>query len=304
MTATAAAGLSIERPTQEPAAKEKDKPVPVVPRGKKLILTDGTYQVVREYQRNGQRVRYYSLERGDWEEVPSSMVDWDATAKAEGEAEKTSAAEVEKIHKQEESRRMDNVADIDASLPVGNGKFLPDAEGMYVVEGKSVRVMDQAGSQIKADKLRTLEQIMSPVPIVPGKKNVVLPGARAGFRLKTANPEFYLREVAPDPERPSAIQKSRKAGDAGPDVELIRAKVTKNGRVLESITLLFGQEMGSKKSALSIQRWEVAPAVYRFTLSEPLPPGEYVLAQVAEEGLDFFVWDFGVDGETAGPTKK
>lgn len=304
LTASAGAKTSPERHSQEPSSSQKEKSAPEVPRGKKLMLKDGTYQVIREYERNGEHVRYYSLERGDWEEVPSSMVDWDATAKAEGEAEKASTAVVEKIHKQEEARRMDNVTDIDASLPVGNGAFLPDSEGMYLVEGKSVRIMDQAGSQLKADKLRTIEQIMSPVPIVPGKKNVMLPGARAAFRIKTANPEFYLREAAPDPERTSTIQKSRKAGDAGPDVELIRAKVTKNGRVLESITSLFGQDMGSKKSALSIQRWEVAPSVYRFTLSEPLPPGEYVLAQVAEEGLDFFVWDFGVDGETAAPAKK
>jgi hypothetical protein len=42
--------------------------------------------------------------------------------------------------------------------------------------------------------------------------------------------------------------------------------------------------------------------VYRFTLSGPLPPGEYVLAQVVEEGLDLFVWDFGVDAAgTAAP---
>ena len=305
LTATLGAGNSIEKPSQEPDASQKDKPVPVSPRGKKLILKDGTYQIIREYERNGEHVRYYSLERGDWEEVPSSMVDWDATAKAEGEAEKASVAEVEKIHKQEEARRMDNVTDIDASLQVGKGAFLPDAEGMYVVEGKTVRVMDQVGSQLKSDKLRTLGQILSPVPLVPGKKNVVLPGARAGLRITTANPEFYLREAAPDPERTSTIQKSKKAGDAGPDVELIRAKVTRNGRVLESISVMFGEQMSNKKTALSIQRWEVAPSVYRFTLSEPLPPGEYILAQVVEEGLDLFVWEFGVDAAgTVTPGKK
>src|SRR5215471_10388074 len=51
-------------------------------RGKKLVLKDGSFQLVREYQRNGQRVRYFSAERGDWEEIPSAMIDWDATAKA------------------------------------------------------------------------------------------------------------------------------------------------------------------------------------------------------------------------------
>ncbi len=81
---------------------------------------------------------------------------------------------------------MDNVADIDASLPVGKGAFLPDVEGMYVIEGKTVRVMDQVGSQIKADKMRTLAQILSPVPLVPGKKNVELPGPHAKLRITDA----------------------------------------------------------------------------------------------------------------------
>jgi len=293
--ATGTLDFSVEKSAQEPATSPKDKSVPVVPRGKKLVLKDGTFQVIREYQRNGERVRYYSLERGDWEEVPASMVDWDATEKAAGDAEKASAAEVEKIHKQEEARRMDNVADIDASLPVGNGAFLPDVEGMYLVEGKTVRVMDQVSSMIKADKLRTLEQILSPVPLVPGKKTIELPGTRAKLRLQGPNPEFYLREIAPDPEKDSAIQKSKRANGSGPDVELIKAKVTHSGRQLESINVMFGEEISKKKTSISVQRWEVAPSVYRFTLSQPLPPGEYVLAQVVEEGLDLFVWEFGVD---------
>ena len=302
LTAASSILFTPETSCQTPETSQKDKEVPVVPRGKKLVLTDGTYQVVREYQRNGERVKYYSLERGDWEEVPSSMVDWDATAKADNDDQKAYAAQVEKIHKQEEARRMDNVADIDASLPVGQGAFLPDSEGMYVVEGKTVRVMDQVGSQLKTDKLRTLAQILSPVPLVPGKKNVELPGTHAALRINSQKPEFYLREPPPDPERVSRIQKSKKANDAGPDVELIKAKVTRNGRQLESINVMFGQDVSQQKNAISIQRWEVAPSVYRFTLSQALPPGEYILAQVVEEGLDLFVWEFGVDGP-GKPTK-
>src|SRR6516165_7854541 len=121
-----------------------------VARGKKLILKDGTYQVVREYQRNGDRVRYFSTERGDWEEIPAALIDWDATAKDAASADKASEAEVEKIHRSEEAKRMDAPLDIDASLPVAQGVYLPTGEGLFVVEGKSVRLLEQAGSNSKA----------------------------------------------------------------------------------------------------------------------------------------------------------
>jgi hypothetical protein len=264
----------------------------------KLMLTDGTYQLVREYQRNGDHVRYFSMERGAWEELPASLVDWNATAKAEAEMEKQSAELVEKVHKQEEARRLDNVADIDASLRVGDGAFLPSGEGMFVVEGKSIRILDQASSEMKTDKKRVIAEILSPVKVVPGKQTVVMQGAHAAVRLRTANPEFYLREAPPDPNSTSSIQRSRRAGESGPDVELVRTKVGRNSRELESIGTLFGQAVSENMNVIATQRWEVAPNVYRFTLSQPLPPGEYVLAEVLEEGLNLYVWDFGLDAAT------
>jgi len=268
-----------------------------IPRGKKLILKDGTYQVVREYQRDGDRVRYFSEERGEWEEIPASMIDWDATAKEEASTEKAMAAAVDKIHKQEEAKRLDNVADIDASLQVGEGAFLPAGEGLFVVEGKSVRVLQQAGSATKTDMGRTIEQILSPVPIVPGKQKVIIQGAHATLRLRTNVPEFYLREAPPDPDRVSPIMKSSRPGESGPELVLIRAKVLRNQRQLESISTLFGQVRDKKVDEVSVQRWEVAPAVYRFTLSQVLPPGEYVFAEVLEDGLNYYVWDFGLDSK-------
>jgi hypothetical protein len=300
-----APAITARQSSQQPdTSVRKDKAVPAPGRGQKLILKDGTYQLIREYQRNGDHVRYFSTERGDWEEVPASMVDWDATAKAAAESEKAFASEVEKVHKLEEAKRMDNVSDVDASLLVGNGVFLPDGEGMFVVEGKSIRVLDQAASTMKTDKLRTIEKVMSPVPIVPGKQNLVLPGARAKLRLRSATPEFYLREAPPDPDRLSRIQRSSRPGESGPDVALIRTKVTKNSRQIESISTLFGQEISENRNSISVQRWEVAPSVYRFTLSQPLPPGEYVITEILPDGLDLFVWEFGLDAEAAAGTKK
>src|ERR1700682_5506218 len=106
--------------------------------GKKLILKDGNFQLVRSYERNGERVRYFSVERGDWEELTAAMVDWDATEKARIADEKADAALVKKVQAQEQARQVVSVVDVDASLPVGQGVFLPSGEGMFAGTGKTV----------------------------------------------------------------------------------------------------------------------------------------------------------------------
>jgi hypothetical protein len=280
------------------APTKPSTPEPPGSRGQRLMLKDGNFQLVRTYQRNGERVRYLSAERGDWEELPASMVDWDATTKAAADDAKAENALVRTVHQQQVESSAQVPTDVDASLRVGAGVFLPSGEGMFAVQGKSVVKLEQVTSQNKLDKKRAIEKVISPAPaLVPTKHNIVLEGAHAKLRIVgNGNPlEFFLREPPPDPERVSPILKSSAAGDSGPEVELVMASVRGSKRQVESISSRFGETMGVNKKIISVQRWDIAQDVYRFTLSEPLPPGEYVLAEVLPDGLNLFVWDFGVD---------
>ena len=273
-----------------------------ITRGKKLVLKDGSFQLVRSYEKNGDRVRFFSEERGDWEEIPSAMVDWDATAKAEKATAAADDALAAKVHKQEEAQKIDTTLDVDASLQVGGGAFLPPGEGMFAVEGKSVIPIPQVGSAVKTDRKNQLKRVLSPLPIIPGKRNIELEGKMATLRINSGNPEFYLRELTTDDEQESGLERSSRQSTTGPEVELLRATVKGNKRIIESVRSFMGQEVARENKTISIQEWEVAKRVYRFTLSEPLPPGEYALAELLPGGLNLFVWDFGVDER--GEVKK
>jgi len=263
-----------EKKQQLPA----DVPTPL-PKGKKLVLKDGTFQVVRTYEQRGDRVRYYSVERSAWEEMPADRVDWEATRKAEAEDVRREQEIIEKMHAAEAAARAEEV-DVDASTEIAPGVFLPEGEGLFVLEGGKVAPLGQAGADVKLDKGRLLTQILVPVPVVPTRHKVQIPGKRAALRLSTSQPEFYMRTV----------------DQREPEVELLRAQPKGDSREIQVIRTIITGERIEQRKTLPLQRWRVARGVYRFTLGEPLEPGEYALAEiVAGEGMNLFVWDFGVD---------
>src|ERR1700738_1473504 len=71
------------------AVAQAHKPLPALdpapnPHRTRLILKDGSYQVIMSYRVVGHVVRYVSAERGGAaEEIPASLVDFDATRRWE-----------------------------------------------------------------------------------------------------------------------------------------------------------------------------------------------------------------------------
>src|SRR5580700_1621686 len=254
--------------------------IPVaLPKGKKLILTDGTFQLAREYTVEGDRVRYWSVERSQWEEIPASLVDWDATHKSEADQASHDAELKAKIHASDLAMRTKDI-DVDRSLEIKPGLFLPDAIGFYALDrDKLIRQMKQSTAEVKMSTGREVEKIMSGVALIPDKKTMEIPGERAAMRLATAEPEFFMRP----------------ADSREPRFRLLRAQVKGGHRVLDNISVQFTGEEKHKTTDIEIQTWTPASGVFRYTVDQRLEPGEYAFVEMTADGINGYVWDFGID---------
>jgi len=310
-TAEAVTGAGAQNYLQNPSGtqEKKDQGEEVaasLPKGKKLVLKDGSFHLVRQYERKGDRVRYYSVERSAWEEIPAELVDWEATRKVEAQDAQHKQELVDKARATEAASRAAELVDVDASVQVAPGIFLPPGEGLFVIEGQTVVPLSQVAADVKLDKGNVVKQILVPIPVVPTRHKIQIPGQRAHVRITSAQPEFYLREAPPEVETPSSSSKGRRNQESGqdPELQLIRAQVKGDVRQIETLSTHITGQQSTQRKTISLQRWDIAKGLYRLTLSQPLEPGEYALAEIFPEGMNLYVWDFGVDPPASSPASS
>jgi hypothetical protein len=271
------AALPVPQGTQAP--KEGASIPYALPKGKKLILKDGTFQIVREYSVEGDRVRYYSTERSAWEEIPAQMVDWDATHKFEAEQATQDAVLKSKIHASAVAERTSGI-DVDRSLEIKPGLFLPDAVGFYALDAnKTLHEMKQSLATTDLSKGREVGRLLSPIPIIPRKQSLQLPNARAALRISTRDPEFFMRP----------------ADEREPHFRLLHAQIKNGRRILEDIRTYMTGDQTHQGQEIDFQTWTPARGVFRYTVNQRLEPGEYAFVEMISEGVSGYVWDFGID---------
>ena len=238
----------------------------------RLYLKDGDYQIVREYQVLADRVRYFSTERGDWEEIPLELVDLDRTKK--DAAERQAAVEAAAKEQDVEDQAIRAERKEAARVPVG--------PGVYYVDGEKIQALQLAETSVNSSKGRTVLKVLSPVPIVPGKSTVELKGETAAFRPAGNKPEFYFR--LSDDERFAIIRLSKK----------------KNARLVENVAILpVTNEVLEDLKLVATFKKQVSDRTYKIWPEQPLEAGEYALVQYSEGTLNWQMWDFGV-----GPASK
>src|SRR5580700_3775218 len=293
---------------------------------RRLILKDGSYQLVTKYEVKGDRVRYKSAERDEWEELPSSLVDWPATEKDKYEKDRATAAipEAAAIEKETDAEREAERSHLPQVAP---GLRLPEESGVFLLDNFQGQPQLVEMQQLESDVNRnTRGNIFRGAvnPIASAKQTVELEGEHATLHAHVAVPSIYINideqdrsnpEVpegetasakpsqpsldaprAQQPQRPQQPQQPEQAIIPFDRFRIVRAKAKGGKRVVSDLKRNVAGKVSQNQDFVKTTITRVSGDWLKLTPIEDLAPGEYVLVEMkGTEGMNLYVWDFGVN---------
>jgi hypothetical protein len=313
--------------SQESDQKENRKVLtpdsPGLTHNHRLILKDGTYQVVRKYEIAGDRVRYMSLERGgEWEELPYDLVDWDATKKWEqkhaGPYEGTESAspgmkEAEELDKEEAAER----DEMKARMPeVAKGLELPDEDGVFVLDyyQGTPELVALAASELGMNQ-KSHKGLATLNPMAGSKATLELPGTHAKVHLHVNDPAIYVsvdsqdqieqvlsHAVTVQTNGSQQVAATHKHGAHSPQsgFAIVKVDQRKEVRIIGAVHISPTGNVTQNEDVIPTKA-ELMPGKHwlKLTPETTLIMGEYALVEIlSPSDISESVWDFRVDPRT------
>ena len=274
-------------------------PAPAQQLAKRLILKDGTYQLATKWEVKGERVRYLSAERNEWEEVPNSMVDWAATDKYEKDrAAGKPAPEAVALDKELEAERQ---ADEARSPHVAPGLRLPDDGGVILLDTfqtqpQLVELQQSSGELNKNMKGNILRATIN--PIASAKQIIELPGLHAKIQAHVTVPAIYVNLEQQDQldKATQIAEKSKEEQLPWDRFRIVRLQSNKDKRIVGDIKIAIYGKVSQEQKLVPTTATKLTGGWVKVTPSSDLEPGEYaVIELLGKDGMNLYVWDFGVN---------
>jgi len=282
------------------------------PHRTRLILKDGSYQVVMSYQVKGKIVSYLSAERGETEEIPYDLINWDATHKwerqhqpADGDAGQAPAPAIDPELLKEEADRAALTPEVAPNLN------LPEQDSVLALDtfqgGAELVPLVQSDGQLNHTTGHNILRL-GLNPKAAAHQIVQLKGETAAVQMHVDSPVIYMRlgddsgirrggtPLTVDTHGAGSGGKTDSSGgSADSGYVIVRADVRTDARVLASFQIAM---LGAKPQEDVVETTsEVLPGGHwmKLTPKKPLDFGEYALMEVVSETeVNLGVWDFGV----------
>lgn len=263
---------------------------------KRLILKDGSYQLATRWEVKGDRVRYLSAERDEWEELPNSLVDWAATDKYGKErAAGVPTPEAAELDKEIEAERRAEEA---KNPRVAPGLRLPEEGGVYVfdtfqTEPQLVMLQQNSGEVNRNTKENMLRAAIN--PIASRKETIELDGQHASVQAHSTLPAIYIN----DQDQPSAVNSP--SGPQQPQqpwdrYHIVRARAKKGKRIVGDIRISPLGKANQEQNLVITTSQRLTGGWVKVTPATNLEPGEYAVVELlGQDGMNTYVWDFGVN---------
>ncbi len=304
---TAAQAKAAQRPA--PAAQPSvpapaQSPIPAGVTVKRLILKDGSFQPIVKFEMHGDRVRYLSAERYEWEDIPTSLIDWAATERYAREGEKHEvSAEARALDAEEEAERK---REEDLTPQVAPGLRLPMNGGVFLLDvyNKNAELVElaQNGGELKRNLGRNVLRATIN-PLASQKQSIELVGAHARIQSHVDNPFLYVYIDEPQDESAGAQAQNAQAKTPKPQdlkgrfrIVRVETPAKKDTRIVGNIKISIVGKQSTEQKFIPTQAEAFSGPWVKVQPTEPLEPGEYALVEMLPDGqMNFYVWDFGVD---------
>src|ERR1700732_2966039 len=270
-------------------------PVSAQQLAKRLILKDGSYQLATKWEVKGDRVRYLSAERNEWEEVPKSMVDWAATDKYEKErAAGKPAPEAVALDKELEAERQ---ADEARSPHVAPGLRLPDDGGVILLDTfqtqpQLIELQQSSGELNKNMKGNILRATIN--PIAGSKQIIELPGLHAKIQAHVTVPAIYVNLEQQDQlaKATQIAEKTKEERRPWDRFRIVRLQANKDKRIVGDIKIAIYGKVSQEQKLVLTTASKLTGGWVKVTPSGDLEPGEYaVIELLGKDGINLYVWD-------------
>jgi hypothetical protein len=266
---------------------------------KRLILKDGSYQLATKWEVKGDRVRYLSAERDEWEELPNSLVDWAATDKFEKDrAAGVPAPEAVELDKEIEAERRAEEAKTPEVAP---GLHLPEDGGMLLLDTfqtqpQLVLLQQNTGEVNQNRKTNILRSAIN--PIASSKQTIELDGLHASVQAHASLPAIYVldQDQGSNPRSQPVQQQPQQPEQPWDRYHIVRAQSKKGKRIIGDIKISPLGKASQQQNLIPTTSQKLTGGWVKITPAAALEPGEYaVVEMLGKDGMNTYVWDFGVN---------